>query len=251
MQIDAMINPGNSGGPIVDEAGRLVGIAFAGVEQYPGLNFAVPAETLAAALPALIRGGKAERPWLGLSIAETARGAEIVYVAPFTPAAEQQLPEGSLITRINGVEISAPQGALIPAYQKALFGNRPGELVSLEIGGEETYILMTAARPAVPLANAARVDTEERLIAPLFGIILSPAIMSGVFSSSYQIERVIRGSVADEAGFSEQDPVSIRGFQVMEKEGYALLDIDVKKRRAGYLETTMRLPAILDSPDTL
>jgi hypothetical protein len=38
---------------------------------------------------------------------------------------------------------------------------------------------------------------------------------------------------------------------VEEKAGYALLDITVKKRRMGYLETTMRLPAALDSPDTL
>jgi S1-C subfamily serine protease len=251
MQIDAMVNHGNSGGPVVDEEGRLVGIVFAGVEQYPGLNFAIPAERLAAALPAMIRGGRAERPWLGLAIAETAQGAEIIYVAPFTPAAEQQIPEGTLIARFNGAEISASQGALIPAYQEVLFGNRPGELVSLETSDGEKYTLMTVARPDVPLANAARVDTGERLVAPLFGIVLSPAIMSGMFSSAYQIKKVVRGSVADEAGLSEQDPVTIRGFQVMEKDGYVVMDINVKKRRAGYLETTMRLPAILDSPDTL
>jgi S1-C subfamily serine protease len=251
MQIDAMVNHGNSGGPVVDEAGRLVGIVFAGVEQYPGLNFAVPAERLAAALPAMIRGGKAERPWLGLTIAETPQGAEIIYVAPSTPAAEQQIPEGSRIVRFNGVELSAPQGALIPAYQEMLFANKPGELVSLEIDGGIKYTLMTAPRPDIPLANAARVDTRERLVAPLFGIVLSPAIQEGVFSSAYQVKKVVRGSVADEVGLSEQDPISIRGFRVEEKEGYALLDINVKKRRMGYLETTMRLPAALDSPDTL
>jgi S1-C subfamily serine protease len=251
MQIDAMVNHGNSGGPVVDEEGRLVGIVFAGVAQYPGLNFAVPAERLAAALPAMIRGGKAERPWLGITIAETIQGAEIIYVAPFTPAAEQQIPEGSRIVRFNGMELSASQGALIPAYQEVLFANKPGELVSLEIDSGVKYTLMTAPRPDIPLANAARVDTRERLAAPLFGIVLSPAIMEGVFSSAYQVKKVVRGSVADEAGLSEQDPISIRGFHVAEKEGYALLDINVKKRRMGYLETTMRLPAALDSPDTL
>jgi S1-C subfamily serine protease len=251
LQIDAMVNHGNSGGPVVDEEGRLVGIVFAGVEQYPGLNFAVPAEKLAAALPAMIRGGKAERPWLGLTIAETPQGAEIIYVAPFTPAAEQQIPEGSRIVRFNGMELSAPQGALIPAYQEVLFANKPGELVSLELDGGVKYTLMTVPRPDIPLANAARVDTRERLAAPLFGIVLSPAIMEGVFSSAYQVKKVVRGSVADEAGLSEQDPISIRGFRVVEKEGYALLDINVKKRRMGYFETFLRLPAVLDSPDTL
>jgi S1-C subfamily serine protease len=251
MQIDAMVNHGNSGGPVVDEEGRLVGIVFAGVEQFPGINFAVPAERLAAALPAMIRGGKAERPWLGLTIAETALGAEIIYVAPFTPAAEQQIPEGSRIVRFNDMELSASQGALIPAYQEVLFANKPGELVSLETDTGVKYTLMTVARPDLPLANAARVDTKERLAAPLFGLILSPAIASGMFSSSYQVKKVVRGSIADEVGLSEQDPITIRGFRVVEKEGYALLDINVKKRRMGYLETSLHLPAILDSPDTL
>jgi hypothetical protein len=62
---------------------------------------------------------------------------------------------------------------------------------------------------------------------------------------------VVRGSIADEAGLSEQDPVAIKSFKLEEKEGYVLMDINVKKRRMGYLETSMRLPANLDSPDTL
>ncbi|MDR1908977.1 MAG: S1C family serine protease [Spirochaetaceae bacterium] len=251
IQIDAAVNQGNSGGPVVDMDGRLVGIVFAGIAQYQGLNFAVPAERLAAALPAMLRGGRAQRPWLGLTLAETVQGAEIVYVVPGTPAAEQQIPEGALIRRINGVEISAPQGALIPALQDSLFSGRPGELVSLETASGERRVLITAARPDVPLAAAARMDTRERLAAPLFGMILSPSPGGGVFSRTYQVRKVVRGSVADEMGLSEQDPITIRAFRVMEKDGYALLDINVKKRRMGFLETTMRLPAALDSPDTL
>ena len=65
------------------------------------------------------------------------------------------------------------------------------------------------------------------------------------------MKRVVRGSIADEAGLSEQDPVSIRGLRIFEDDGYALLEINVKKRRLGYLETSMQLPAILASPDTL
>ena len=65
------------------------------------------------------------------------------------------------------------------------------------------------------------------------------------------VKKVVRGSVADEAGLSEQDPVAIRGLRVEEKEGYALMQIDVKKRSMGFMETSMQLPAILDSPDTL
>jgi S1-C subfamily serine protease len=256
IQIDAAVNHGNSGGPVVDTSGRLVGIVFAGIDQYQGLNFAVPAERLAAALPAIIKGGKAERPWLGLTVAETSQGAEIIYTAPLTPAAELQIAEGSIIRTINGEKISAPQGLLIPALQDTFFSARPGELIALETSmpGAETelsrHIVRTVARPDIPLVEAAKLDSRERMAAPLFGLILAPTVGKS-FSPSYLVKRVVRGSIADEAGLSEQDPVSIRGFRVLEKDGYALMEINVKKRRMGYLETTMQLPALLDSPDTL
>jgi S1-C subfamily serine protease len=259
IQIDAAVNSGNSGGPVIDREGRLVGIVFAGVERFQGLNFAIPAERLSAALPAMIKGGRAARPWLGFTIAETgpfaSPKAEIVYVAPFTPAWEQQLKDGYIIESINGERTIASQGSLIPALQDRFFPNRPGELVTLELSHPETGIsikrvIMTASRPEVPLAEAAARDSRERMAAPLYGMILSPAAGGGR-SSSFFIKRVIRGSIADEAGLSEQDPVSIRNFQVEKDAGYALMDISVRKRRMGYLETVMRLPALLDSPDTL
>jgi predicted metalloprotease with PDZ domain len=254
IQIDAAVNHGNSGGPVIDMAGRLVGIVFAGVEQYQGLNFAVPAERLAAALPAMIAGGKAERPWLGLSIAENTAGAEIIYVAPSTPASEQQIKEGSIIKSINGIAASAPQGTLIPTLQDLLFPLRPGELVTIEIadleGNIKQKLIQVAARPEIPLAEAAKKDSKERMAAPLFGLVLTTASNGSTFAS-YQVKRVVRGSAADEAGLSENDPVSIKGFRILEDDGYALIEINVKKRRLGYMETSMQLPALLDSPDTL
>jgi len=254
IQIDAAVNPGNSGGPVVDMQGRLVGIVFAGVEQFQGLNFAVPAERLTAALPALLAGGKAVRPWLGLTLSEGSQGVEILYVAPLTPAGDQQIKEGDVIKRINGQEPQGAPGSLIAACQDMLFTTRAGELVSLELAGPEgeleNRVLMSVPRPDVPLGEAARRDTRERMAAPLFGIVLTPEGGKSMFAS-YLIKRVIRGSIADEAGLSANDPLSIRGFKVFEKEGYALLDIDVKKRRMGYLETTMEIGASLESPDTL
>ena len=258
IQIDAAVNGGNSGGPVIDRDGRLVGIVFAGMERFQGLNFAVPAERLAAALPAMINGGRAERPWLGLVIAETGSSfpqAEIVYVAPFTPSWEQQFKEGLVIEKINGEKINAAQGSLIPALQDRFFSNKPGELVVLELSDPETKdtfkrIIITASRPELPLADAADKDSKERMAAPLFGMILSPGTGRGI-SSSFLIRKIIRGSIADEAGLSEQDPVSIKGFYVERDMGLALMDISVKKRSRGYIETSMRLPALLDSPDTL
>ncbi|MDR2494705.1 MAG: S1C family serine protease, partial [Spirochaetaceae bacterium] len=206
IQIDAAVNHGNSGGPVVDREGRLIGIAFAGATHYQGLNFAVPAERLAAALPAMIRGGPARRPWLGLTVNETVSGAEILYVAPFTPAQEHQVKEGVFITRLNHETVGAAQGALIAAMQDRLFSHRPGELVALETSDGIRRVIMSAPRPDMPLAEAAKKDSRERMAAPLFGLILASSKERSFFSS-YLVKKVIRGSAADEAGLSPQDPV--------------------------------------------
>jgi S1-C subfamily serine protease len=254
IQIDAAVNQGNSGGPVVDNEGRLVGIVFAGAPNYQGLNFAVSAEMLAKALPAMIKGGKAQRPWLGFTLCETFSGAEIIYTAPNTPAAAHQVREGSFIRTVNNRTITAQQGVLIPALQEAIFQFGPGELVAIETvdldGVIKKRIMMTVPRPDLPLLEAAKVDKRERIAGPLFGMILSP-LQTGIFSSSYRVNRVIRGSIADEAGISEDDPVTIKRLRLLEDDGYALLEISVKKRRMGYLETNMQLPVWLDSPDTL
>ena len=202
----------------------------------------------------MIKGGKAQRPWLGIALCETFAGAEIIYTAPNAPAMQHHIKEGSLIKTINGKAITAAQGELIPVMQDVIFQTRPGELVALETvdqdGTTKKTIMMTASRPDLPLVEAAKLDKRERIAAPLFGMILTP-LHSGFFSSSFLVKRVVRGSIADEAGISEDDPVSINRLRIMENDGFAVLDISIKKRRMGYLETNMQLPAYLDSPDTL
>jgi len=68
IQTDAAINPGNSGGPLLDSAGRLVGVNTA--IQSPsgasaGIGFAVPVDTVNRVVPQLIARGRLERPELG------------------------------------------------------------------------------------------------------------------------------------------------------------------------------------------
>ncbi len=68
IQTDAAINPGNSGGPLLDSAGRLIGVNTA--IQSPsgasaGIGFAVPVDTVNRVVPQLIAKGKLERPDLG------------------------------------------------------------------------------------------------------------------------------------------------------------------------------------------
>ena len=73
VQTDAAINPGNSGGPLLDAAGRVIGVNSQIASQSgsnSGVGFAVPSDTVKDVVPKLIKSGKIDRAWLGLSSAE-------------------------------------------------------------------------------------------------------------------------------------------------------------------------------------
>jgi S1-C subfamily serine protease len=73
IQTDAAINPGNSGGPLLDSAGRLIGIntaIYSPSGASAGIGFAVPVDTVNRVVPQLIRHGKYIRPALGIEIDE-------------------------------------------------------------------------------------------------------------------------------------------------------------------------------------
>lgn len=69
IQTDAAINPGNSGGPLLDSAGRLIGIntaIYSPSGASAGIGFAVPVDTLMRVVPQIIRNGKYISPSLGI-----------------------------------------------------------------------------------------------------------------------------------------------------------------------------------------
>lgn len=73
IQTDAAINPGNSGGPLLDSAGRLIGVntmIFSPSGAYAGVGFAVPIDTVGRVVPQLIGQGKYVRPALGIEVDE-------------------------------------------------------------------------------------------------------------------------------------------------------------------------------------
>jgi S1-C subfamily serine protease len=73
VQTDAAINPGNSGGPLLDSAGRLIGITtaiYSPSGAYAGVGFAVPVDTVNRIVPKLIATGRYERPALGIGMDE-------------------------------------------------------------------------------------------------------------------------------------------------------------------------------------
>ena len=82
IQTDAAINPGNSGGPLLDSAGRLIGVntaIYSPSGSSAGIGFAVPVDTVNRVVPQLIRYGRVIRPGLGIRIADdaTARGMNL------------------------------------------------------------------------------------------------------------------------------------------------------------------------------
>lgn len=71
IQTDAAINPGNSGGPLLDSAGRLIGVntqIYSTSGSSAGIGFAIPVNTVNEVVPQLIKHGKVIQPGLGIYI---------------------------------------------------------------------------------------------------------------------------------------------------------------------------------------
>jgi S1-C subfamily serine protease len=71
IQVNAAINPGNSGGPLLDSAGRLIGVTTAILSanhEFSGLGFAIPVDTVNSIVPQLISSGSTEPAALGLTL---------------------------------------------------------------------------------------------------------------------------------------------------------------------------------------
>jgi len=83
------------------------------------------------------------------------------------------------------------------------------------------------------------------LLYPLFGMRLAKT-GSFLWRDSYVVERVLAGSVADETGLSEGDPLTIQAWKVNDKERYAMVQIYVKKRKSGFLESAVQMAAYLE-----
>lgn len=72
IQTDAAINPGNSGGPLLDSAGRLIGVntaIYSPSGAYAGIGFSIPVDVVKWVVPDLINYGKLQRPTLGVELA--------------------------------------------------------------------------------------------------------------------------------------------------------------------------------------
>jgi S1-C subfamily serine protease len=244
IQVDVPINYGNSGGPLLDEKGKLVGIVFAGIEQFEGVNFAIPFDWVEKTLPRLYEGEEAGHPWLGAAVQERDEGLEVIYTVPGSPMKRAGLKEGDIVQSLNGTEYQS-----IGEFQAAILDMDYPALVTLRWQRDgETFsgALSLAERPFSPIEESLEKDLRDNVLLPLFGMKLE---RTGQFlwRANYAVRRVLPGSIADETGLSKDDPLIIQGWEVDRENRFALLRIYVKKRKSGFLESVVQLAAYLDT----
>jgi S1-C subfamily serine protease len=155
IQTDAAINPGNSGGPLLDSAGRLIGVNTSILSPSgasAGIGFAVPVDTVARIVPQLIQYGREVRPVIGVEFADDeiarrlgVRGALVLHVVDNGPAAgagivgttqEQsgRIHLGDIVTGIDDKKVQGTQDVHL-----ALDDKQPKDKIVLHVlrGGQE------------------------------------------------------------------------------------------------------------------
>ncbi len=248
MQVDVPINPGNSGGPLLNDKGELIGIVFAGIEQFEGINFAIPSHWVIDFLPDLYKGGEISHSWLGMSVYEKQNRIEIVYTVPGEPASLAGLRNGDILKSINGQDSKN-----IIQIQKQLLSYNSDRLVKVVYERENTEyeaLIALGKRPVKAFDLALKRDSMKNVILPLFGMELE-STGNYLFKEGYSIRKIIEGSVAYETGLSVNDPLTIKTWKYDFKKRYVLLTIVVKKRKAGFMESGVQLVTSLDSNNLL
>ena len=155
IQTDAAINPGNSGGPLLDSAGRLIGVntqiaSPSGASA--GIGFAIPVDEVNRIVPRLIKDGRFVRPALGVTAGppnlqralNLPKGVAIVQVGAGTPAAKAgllpfrrgskgEVVGGDIITAVNDEPVADLDEMLTQLERR-----QPGETVTLTLwrGGQ-------------------------------------------------------------------------------------------------------------------
>jgi S1-C subfamily serine protease len=161
IQTNAAINPGNSGGPLLDSAGRLIGMntaIYSPSGSSAGIGFAIPVDEINRVVPQLIRSGKVTRPSLGVHVAPEQlakqldqKGALVMQVIPGSPAAkvglrptqkdrQGRIRVGDAIVGINDYKIDSANDLF-----NALDNYKAGDTVTLHLlrDGERTDVQVT------------------------------------------------------------------------------------------------------------
>jgi S1-C subfamily serine protease len=158
IQTDAPINPGNSGGPLLDSAGRVVGMNTALASSNPDdapaqdIGFAIPSVRLVGALRNLEKGTEAGKAMLGLeAISNTTElqnqyglavdtGAVVVSVVGGSPADQAGIRLGDVVVRYDSRPVTSSED-----LQSDVETSQPGEQVTIELWRLKHEITVHAA----------------------------------------------------------------------------------------------------------
>jgi putative serine protease PepD len=152
IQTDAALNPGNSGGPLIDAAGRVIGInsqiatGGEGGGGSVGIGFAVPVNTAKEVIPQLEEAGRVEHAYLGVQGSTTDGGVLVERVQPGSPAAAAGVHDADLLRSLDGrsVRTMADVSAILSRHE-------PGDVVGVELstaGAPRGLKVKLADRPA-------------------------------------------------------------------------------------------------------
>jgi serine protease Do len=225
IQTDAAINPGNSGGPLVNAHGELVGIntfIISGSGSFAGAGFAIPTQIVKASVDQLIKDGKVEHGYLGISMNDVtpenssffnlpdATGAIISQVTPDSPASKAGLKPGDVLRQLNGTKVA--NGS---AIQVAVSQIRPGSTIDLGIlrDGKPETIKVTVGEYHGTNEVAANSGPGSRQKGKIGVSVdnLSPQLRSQLNIPSNvngaAIQTVRPGSPADDAGLAPGDVI--------------------------------------------
>ena len=154
IQTDAAINQGNSGGPLLNINGDVIGVNTAIYSTNGGsvgLSFAIPSNLASNVRDSILKSGRYERPYIGISVLDLTQeikkqrnipystGIMVQQVYSGSPAAKYGLKVGDIILEINGKTVTSA-GAFIGE----LAAKKVGETVNLKVfsGGKEKNISM-------------------------------------------------------------------------------------------------------------
>jgi putative serine protease PepD len=163
IQTSAAINPGNSGGALVNAKGELVGInsSIASLSQGSsgqsgniGIGFAIPVKEAKSIAQQLIRSGKAEHAFLGVTLRDTTvtdgsakrAGAQVASVQAGTPAANAGLKTGDVVIAADGQRIDSAT-ALVAQIREMTAGDKT-TLTVIRNGQRQDVQVTLAVKPS-------------------------------------------------------------------------------------------------------
>jgi putative serine protease PepD len=148
VQTDAALNQGNSGGPVLDDQGRVVGVAAQIRSESggsDGIGYAVPGDTAQRVARELIEDGSVEHAYLGVTLPDDG-AARLARVVDGSPAARAGLQSEDEVTKVDGDEIETGD-----ELRAAIDAKKPGDRITVTIrrGGDERTVRVTLGqRPA-------------------------------------------------------------------------------------------------------